>query len=81
MTVSGPAYRKAFDLYMRTGTPIGLTLKATHPTSHYIWRTRGDGRVRPEHQANDGKIFAWGDPPPTGTSRRRLQLPLYRRGL
>jgi len=22
--------------------------------------------VRPEHEANDGKIFVWNDPPPTG---------------
>mgnify|MGYP000572021665 CR=1 FL=1 len=58
-----PAYRKAFDQYIRHGTPIGLSLKAdggssdARPTTHYIWRTQGDGRVRPSHRANDGKIF------------------------
>jgi len=36
------------------------------PTSHYIWRTVGDGNVRPSHAANDGQIFAWDNPPPTG---------------
>jgi Phage Mu protein F like protein len=62
-----PAYRRAFDQYLRRGTPIGLSLKAdTHPTTHYIWRTQEDSRVRPSHRANDGKVFAWDDPPPTG---------------
>ncbi len=36
------------------------------PTSHYIWRTRGDGKVRNSHAANDGQIFSWDNPPPTG---------------
>ncbi|MCI5048814.1 MAG: minor capsid protein [Rickettsiales bacterium] len=35
-------------------------------TSHYIWRTRGDGKVRGSHAANDGKIFSWDNPPETG---------------
>lgn len=29
-------------------------------------RTRHDGKVRASHAANDGKIFAWDNPPPTG---------------
>lgn len=40
------AYAKAFNLYMRKGVPIDLSLKAAaqeHPTTQYIWRTRGDG--------------------------------------
>ena len=52
---------------MRKGTPIALSLKQqSRPTSHYIWRTRRDNKVRPSHAANDGKIFAWDDPPGTG---------------
>lgn len=35
-------------------------------TTHYIWRTRGDNKVRAAHAANNGKIFAWDNPPPTG---------------
>ncbi len=34
--------------------------------THYIWRTQGDGKVRPSHAANDGQVFAWDDPPSTG---------------
>ncbi len=34
--------------------------------THYIWRTVGDDKVRPSHAANDGKVFAWSNPPPTG---------------
>jgi hypothetical protein len=35
------AYRKAFDLVLRRGTPIALSLKAAlpeHPATQYIWR-------------------------------------------
>lgn len=32
----------------------------------YVWRTRGDAKVRAGHAANDGKIFEWRNPPATG---------------
>jgi SPP1 gp7 family putative phage head morphogenesis protein len=32
----------------------------------YIWRTSGDGSVRPEHAELDGQKFKWSDPPPSG---------------
>ncbi len=59
---------------MRTGEPIAMQeVKARArremqgaSTAHYIWRTQGDGKVRASHRANDGKIFPWDDPPPTG---------------
>ena len=64
------AYRQAFENYIRHGEPIRLfEAKAAgedRPTTHYIWRTQGDNKVRPSHRANDGKIFSWDDPPPTG---------------
>lgn len=74
-----PAYKKAFNDYLRRGTPIEwslqqaaargeLSLKADlpeRPTTHYIWRTRGDNKVRASHAANNGKVFAWDNPPPT----------------
>jgi SPP1 gp7 family putative phage head morphogenesis protein len=63
------AYKKAFNEYMRHGTPIELSLKAAaqeHPTTHYIWRTRGDNRVRASHAANNGRIFSRDNPPSTG---------------
>ncbi len=66
MDTSSIEYKKAFEAYIRYGTPIDLSLKQARTTTHYIWRTRGDGKVRPSHAANDGKIFAWDDPPPTG---------------
>lgn len=67
--IETPAYRKAFVRYLRRGTPIDVSLKAykqEHPTTHYIWHTRGDDKVRPSHAANNGRIFAWNDPPATG---------------
>jgi SPP1 gp7 family putative phage head morphogenesis protein len=63
------AYKKAFNEYLRRGTPIEMTLKAAlpeRPATHYIWRTRGDNKVRASHTANNGKLFAWDNPPPTG---------------
>ena len=59
-------YKRAFEAYMRKGLPIGLSLKEERTTTHYIWRTRGDGKVRDSHAANNGKIFAWDNPPSTG---------------
>lgn len=34
--------------------------------SKYMWQTAGDERVRSEHEANDGRVFSWNDPPATG---------------
>lgn len=67
MDITSLEYKRAFEEYIRRGTPVPLTLKQQQrSTTHYIWRTRGDGKVRPEHAANDGKVFAWDNPPPTG---------------
>lgn len=30
----------------------------------YVWRTSGDGRVRPSHASKNGKRFRWDTPPP-----------------
>jgi hypothetical protein len=61
-----PQYSKAFNTYLRRGTPIDLSFKQARPTTHYVWRTRGDKKVRSSHSANNGKIFSWDNPPPTG---------------
>jgi GNAT superfamily N-acetyltransferase len=66
-----PLYAKAFTQYLRSGTPIEISLKALmdeqqRVTPRYVWLTSGDERVRASHAANDGKIFDWDDPPPTG---------------
>lgn len=66
MDISSIEYKRAFEAYMRYGTPIDLSLKQARPTTHYIWRTRRDGKVRDSYAANDGKIFTWNDPSPTG---------------
>ena len=66
LDIASPEYKRAFDAYLRRGAPIGLSLKQARPTTHYIWRTRSDGKVRSSHAANNGKVFAWDTPPPTG---------------
>lgn len=71
--IQSPAYQRAMIAYLRKGTPIALSLKMseqlseqTHPTTHYIWRTSGDAKVRASHAANNGRIFAWDNRPITG---------------
>lgn len=32
----------------------------------YIWRTEGDGKVRPSHAERDGKVFSWDNQPADG---------------
>lgn len=59
--IHAPAYRKAFVRYLRHGTPLYIALKAVaepHATTHYIWRTQDDEKVRDSHAANHGEIFA-----------------------
>ena len=60
------AYRTAFFEFIRRGTPIRLLQKEGMPTDQYVWRTHQDERVRTSHRINDGSIFSWSDPPPTG---------------
>jgi hypothetical protein len=67
--IETPAYREAFIQYLRKGKAIEISPKAAadaRPTTHYIWRTSGDDKVRSSHAANNGKIFAWDNPPETG---------------
>ncbi len=66
MFISENDYRKAFQAYIRKGIPIERSLKQGRLTTHYVWRTRSDGKVRDSHRANDGKIFSWDSPPATG---------------
>ena len=64
--------KKAFKLYLRTGIPIGLSLKYFQEEDenkdpvYYIWQTSRDSDVRPTHAANHGKIFDEESPPATG---------------
>lgn len=57
-----------------TEKAIRLALNETSPhasetaeeTGKYIWRTRGDSKVRSEHAERDGKVFDWDNPPEGG---------------
>ena len=39
----------------------------------YEWSTSGDERVRPDHAANEGKVFSWSSPPKTGHPGEDIQ--------
>lgn len=41
-------------------------LQDGHISTHYIWHTQGDDKVRGSHAVNNGKIFAWSNAPSTG---------------
>ena len=43
MRIDRQLYQKAFQAYLRKGTPIEWSIKQERPTTHYIWRTRRDG--------------------------------------
>jgi len=66
MIVEQHIYRKAFQEYLRKGTPIMWSIKKERPTTHYIWRTRRDGKVRSAHAERDGQVFSWENPPEGG---------------
>ena len=40
--------------------------RESHTTTHYIWRTQDDGKVRSRHAQFDDQIFSWNNPPAGG---------------
>ncbi|MEM7295990.1 MAG: phage minor head protein, partial [Pseudomonadota bacterium] len=66
MRVDPDLYHKAFLEYLRKGTPIKTFIKQARPTRRYIWRTRGDGKVRSSHADRDGQVYSWDHPPEGG---------------
>lgn len=55
-----------FSINMATEEIKHYLKNADHPTTHYIWRTRGDGKVRSRHAKFNGKVFSWNNPPEGG---------------
>jgi len=43
--------------------------------TRYVWRTSGDGDVRPAHRALDGKTFSYDDPPVVDPKKGRREHP------
>lgn len=69
MDYSSKEYREAFVRYLHCGEPIHLFSKSTIAnhlilkqlghSSHYIWRTKYDEKVRSSHVLRNGKVFSW----------------------
>ena len=57
---------KALNTDVSLDTLRPSRLPAGRPTTHYVWRTVGDSRVRGSHVARNGQIFAWSNPPEHG---------------
>ncbi|WP_279611778.1 phage minor head protein, partial [Candidatus Sarmatiella mevalonica] len=73
------AYTSAFWKYLRYGSKITepyYVFKSANGIENdmkfYIWRTKEDHKVRPTHAANNGKVFSYNKPPPTGHPGRAI---------
>ena len=52
----------------------GQVAQARHEAAgitQYVWRTSGDGDVRPDHKALNGKVFSYDEPPVVNASEVR----------
>ncbi|MCI5049111.1 MAG: minor capsid protein [Rickettsiales bacterium] len=58
--------RSLIDTLMRKMSRMSNEQQQAEGYTHYIWHTVGDNRTRSSHAANDGKVFAWNNPPETG---------------
>lgn len=77
IAATGDVSRSRADLIARTEvsrTATELTkARAEHVGStHFIWRSVGDASVRPTHQALNGRVFRWDDPPECDSGHRAL---------
>ncbi len=77
-------YQKAFRNYLRYGMSIERQLKAdaeTFPTTHFVWVTAGDDRVRDSHASREGQVFPYGGSlmPGTEAGCRCTAVPYYGR--
>ncbi len=53
----------ARDQVAKLNAAVTETRQTRMGVTNYFWRTSRDERVRPTHKANEGKRFAWDDPP------------------
>lgn len=56
----------ARDQTMKLNGDLNHLRQANLGIKRYIWRTSQDERVRDEHQALEGRIFKWSEPPDVG---------------
>lgn len=49
-----------------TGQPVTGKVKVGDAPGYYVWKTKGDGKVRSAHSERDRKVFRWDDPPSGG---------------
>ena len=47
-----------------------------NPQDYYIWRTKGDNKVRGKHAEREGKIFNWHIPPEGGARIKTTVAPV-----
>lgn len=60
------ATRIAVDQVQKAQGQIDRRSQTSIGISQYIWRTALDERVRPAHEAREGRVFSWDDPPDDG---------------
>lgn len=73
----GISNRRARTIARDQTSKVNGALNETRQTglgiTHYTWSAAGDSLVRPSHEANDGKRFAWDNPPATGHPTEDVQ--------
>jgi len=57
------AASQATDQITTLNGRLTRTLQGAMGVERFIWRTRGDAKVRLSHAANDGQTFSWAQPP------------------
>lgn len=76
-TLEGVSYRRAEVIGRdQVGKYNGKMTEIRHEAigvEWYLWRTSGDGRVRDEHKARDGKRFSFKRPPKDGNPGQPVQ--------
>lgn len=65
----------ARDQVLSLNAQVTQRRHAAAGVSKYIWRTSGDGDVRPAHRALDGKVFSYDDPPVVDAKKGRREHP------
>jgi SPP1 gp7 family putative phage head morphogenesis protein len=65
----------ARDQVLSLNAQVTQKRHAAAGVSKYIWRTSGDGDVRPAHRALDGKVFSYDDPPVVDAKKGRREHP------
>lgn len=67
----------AVDQIGKLNSAVGAERSQGVGITHFTWRTVGDERVRPEHEALDGQVFSYAEPPEEGLPGEPVRCRCY----